>query len=193
VKSNVKWGFMMRLRLRLIWLLISSFWRKPLNVLDESVLELRVLPNDVDVLKITNDRYLALMDLGRIDFVVRAGLVKAATRRKWVPLSTFVCIRFRYPLRMFEKYLLRTQIIYWDNDTFYFQQAFERNRRTLGTAYSCATLLGPNGPVSPDEILEILKFSGAKPKKPEIVSNLQAANDMIQKSQKEAESSNIQA
>ena len=50
----------MRLRLRLIWLILSSFWKRPLGLLEESVLNLRVFPNDVDITKISNDRYLAL-------------------------------------------------------------------------------------------------------------------------------------
>ena len=37
-----------------------------MRLLDESVLNLRVLPNDIDVKKITNDRFLALMDLACI-------------------------------------------------------------------------------------------------------------------------------
>ena len=87
----------MRLRLRILLLLISSFWKKPVKFLDESVLNLRVSPNDVDVRKISSDRYLALMDLGRIDLVFRSGLFKKMLKNKWVPLATFETIRFRYP------------------------------------------------------------------------------------------------
>ena len=66
----------MRLRLRLLLLIIKTLWRKPSKVLVESVLSLRVLPNDVDITKITNDRYVALMDLGRMDLAFRLGLLK---------------------------------------------------------------------------------------------------------------------
>jgi len=69
------------LRLRFLWLILSSYWKKPLGLLDESVLNLRVLPNDVDITKISNDRYTALMDLGRLDIVFRAGLRKAMTTK----------------------------------------------------------------------------------------------------------------
>lgn len=64
----------MRLRLRILWLFLSSFWRKPLGLLEGSVLNLTVLPNDVDITKVSNDRYVALMDLGRIDLALRVGL-----------------------------------------------------------------------------------------------------------------------
>ena len=101
----------MRLRLRFLWLLLSSFWKKPLGILDESVLNLRVFPNDVDITKISNDRYTALMDLGRIDIGFRVGWRKAMTTKKWMPVVTFNTIRFRYPLKIFQKYQLKTRII----------------------------------------------------------------------------------
>ncbi len=88
----------MRLRLRLLLLLLSSIWKKPKYGLDEFVLNLRVLPNDIDVTKITNDRFLAVMDLGRMEVIFRTGLLKSMFKNKWVPLTTFETIRFRYPL-----------------------------------------------------------------------------------------------
>lgn len=57
----------MRLRLRLLLLVLASFFRKRLSLVDENVLQLRVLPNDVDVTRLSSDRYLPLMDLGRIN------------------------------------------------------------------------------------------------------------------------------
>ena len=99
----------MRLRLRLLWLILASLWRKPLEILDESILSLRVLPNDIDISKITNDRYLALTDLGRIDLAVRNGLLQTMFKRRWAPLTYVVMIRFRHPLVVFQKYQLRTQ------------------------------------------------------------------------------------
>ncbi len=72
----------MRLRLRLLWLILASLWRAPLSVYDESVLTLRVLPNDIDLFKITDDRYFALMDLGRMDLAVRGGLSQGDAQAK---------------------------------------------------------------------------------------------------------------
>ena len=84
----------MRLRFRILWLLLSSFWKKPLGLLDVSILNLRVLPNDIDITKISNDRYIALMDLGRMDIGFRVGLRRAMLKKKWGPVVTFQTIRF---------------------------------------------------------------------------------------------------
>lgn len=174
----------MRLRLRLLLLILKTLWRKPSKGLDESVLPLRVLPNDVDITKITDDRYFALMDLGRMDFVFRLGLLKTMLIRKWGPLATFCIIRYRHPLRLFQRYQLRTKVIYWDDHTFYFQQDFERKGRILATGYVCATLLGTKGPVAPRDVLAEIGFSAESLEKPEIVSKLQEMDEKIHQWQK---------
>ena len=174
----------MRLRLRLILLILSSLWRKSMGILEESVLNLRVLPNDIDVTKMTNDRFIAVMDLGRMDVAFRVGLIRIMFRRKWVPLATFDTIRFRHPLKVFQKYKLRTRIIWWDESTFYFEQQFERKGRTLATGYVYATLLGSGGPISPEDVLSEIGQSAEPPEKPEIVSKLQATESAIHERQK---------
>jgi acyl-CoA thioesterase FadM len=173
----------MRLRLRLLLLIMSTFWRKPSKVLAESVLSLRVLPNDVDITKITNDRYVALMDLGRMDIAFRLGLLKKMIRKNWVPLATFCTIRFRHPLKVFKKYQLKTRIIYWDDRTFYFHQEFERKGRIVATGYVCSTLLSPKGTVRPQDILEEVGVSIMRPEKPGIVERLQELDGLIHQGQ----------
>jgi len=174
-----------RLRFRLLLLLISSFWRKPIKLLDESVLNLRVLPNDIDVSKISNDRFLALMDLGRMDIAFRSGLLKSMFKNRWVPLATFDTIRFRYPLKAFQKYQLSTRIVWWDEKTGYFKQVFERKGRVVATGYVCATFLGSNGPISPDDILAEISQSSARPREPKIVAKLRELEALIHETQTE--------
>lgn len=175
----------MRLRLRLLLLLISSIWRKPIRLLDESVLNLRVLPNDIDVRKISNDRFLALMDLGRMDIAFRSGLLKSMFKNKWVPLATLDTIRFRYPLKAFQTYQLRTRIVWWDEKTGYFKQVFERKGRVVATGYVCATFLGSNGPIPPDDILAEIGQSSTKPSEPEVVVKLRELEALIHETQAE--------
>ena len=175
----------MRLRLRLLFLVLSSLWKKPMRVLDESVLNLRVYPNDVDITKITNDRFIALMDLGRMDIVFRTGLLKSMYKNKWVPLATFDTIRFRYPLKMFQKYQLRTRIAWWDDSAFYCEQIFERKGRIVASGYVCATFLGSNGAIPPDEIIAKTGQSVTKPSKPDIVGRLKEMEALIHETQQD--------
>ena len=175
----------MRLRLRLLLILLSSFWKKPKGVLDEFVLNLRVLPNDVDITKISDDRYIALMDLGRMDIIFRTNGLKSMLKNNWGPLVTFANIRFRYPLKIFQKYQLKTRILWWDDTTFYIKQVFERKGRVVATGYVCATLLGSSGSVSPSKILAEIGQSVTKPSEPEIVAKLREIESLIHETQKD--------
>jgi acyl-CoA thioesterase FadM len=166
-------------------LILASFWKKPLGILDESVITFTVLPNDIDIRKISDDRYLALMDLGRMDIVFRCGLLKLMVKNKWVPLATFVTIRFRYPLKAFQRYQLKTRVVWWDDATFYLEQTFERKGRIVATGYVCATPLGQNGPVSPQQVLDALGQSVTRPDRPEIAAKLRELEDLIHETQKE--------
>ena len=156
-----------------------------MGLLDESVLNLRVLPNDVDITKISNDRYLALMDLGRMDIAFRTGLLKSMFKNKWVPLVTFDTIRFRYPLKAFQKYQLRTRIVWWDDTTGYFKQIFERKGRVVATGYVCATFLDSTGSISPEVIIAEAGQSITKPSEPEIVARLRELENLIHETQKD--------
>jgi len=153
--------------------------------LDEFVLNLRVLPNDVDITKVTNDRFIALMDLGRMDITFRTGLLKSMFKNKWVPLATFDTIRFRYPLKMFQQYQLKTRVVWWNNTTMYFKQVFERKGRVIASGYVCATFLGSNGTIPPDEIMAETRQSVTKPDEPEIIAKLRDIESLIHEAQQE--------
>lgn len=175
----------MRLRLRFLWLLLSSFWKKPLGLLDESVLNLVVFPNDVDISKISNDRYTALMDLGRMDIALRGGLRKAMATLKWMPVVTFNTIRFRYPLKIFQKYQLKTKIIWWDETMLYWEQILERKGRTIATGHICGTLFDKKGKVPSEVIIKETGQSVTKPEKPPVIAKLREIENLIHESQKD--------
>jgi acyl-CoA thioesterase FadM len=179
----------MRLRLRLLLVLLSALRRSSLRALDSSVLRLRVLPNDVDVSRITNDRYLALMDLGRLDLSLRIGLLGPMLRGRWVPVATDAAIRYRHPLRLFERYELHTRIVWWDDDTFYFEQQFERRGRVTATAYIRGTMMGPDGAVPVADVLAAAGDVPPRPPQPESVAMLTTLQAMIRQEQAAAESS----
>ena len=145
----------MRLRLRLLLVIISSLWRKPMGPFDESVLNLRVLPNDVDVTRVTTDRYTALAELGRIDWMLRVGLFRTMLKRRWAPVSRINTIRFRYPLRLFQKYQLRSRVVYWDDTWAYFEHHFQRKGRTIALSYGQGVFRGPQGLVPTGEALTL--------------------------------------
>ena len=80
----------MNLWLRLLWLLLTARWRGPLSLpRDSSTLRFRVWPHDLDLsFHLNNGRYLTLMDLGRLDVMVRSGLWREVLHHKWTPIAS---------------------------------------------------------------------------------------------------------
>jgi acyl-CoA thioesterase FadM len=105
----------MNLWLRLLHLIVASFGRPRLDPMREaSCLGFRVWPHDLDLsLHVNNSRYWALMDLGRIDLIIRSGLWRAVVRHRWAPIVNVAKIRFRRELTLFRRFRIETRIVAW--------------------------------------------------------------------------------
>lgn len=116
----------MNLFFRLVLLCLSYlFDRRRIDVFGASDLDFRVWPFDLDLnIHMNNGRYLSLMDLGRLDLMVRLGLMKAVLKNKWMPVLASAQIRYRVPLQPFEKFRLETRLLWWDDKWFYMEQRF---------------------------------------------------------------------
>jgi acyl-CoA thioesterase FadM len=107
----------MNLWLRLLHLVLTSIRRPRLDPrFDVSRLRFRVWPHDLDLsLHMNNGRYWTLMDLGRTDLMIRAGLWRAILRHGWTPVISAGKIRFRRELRLFQRFRLETRIVAWSD------------------------------------------------------------------------------
>ncbi len=176
----------MRLRLRFLVTLLLAMLRPRIAVLDSSSLWLRVLPNDVDLLHVTNDRYLAYMDLGRNDFSVRIGLLAAARSRGAYPVIRTLSIRFRKAARIFEKIELRTRVLCWSEEAVWFEQEFFVGGRSASLAHCKAEMGTKSGPVSTRELLKLSGHTGIEsPAVPPIVKVLEAHESNLKQAQQE--------
>jgi acyl-CoA thioesterase FadM len=135
----------MRLRLRLLWLLIRALLAPKMDFMDTSVLSMRVLPNDVDIGNATNDRYHAYMDLGRIDWILRCGLLRSVIRGRYAPVVRFMSIRYTYPAKLFQRFELRSRVLSWDAEWVWFEQTFVRQGRVLAVAHCKGCLRNKDG------------------------------------------------
>ncbi len=161
----------MNLYFRLIKVLLGTLWRAPIELLDESIVEFRVWPNDLDVnLHMNNGRYLALMDLGRLDLIFRMGMLKHMIRRRWRPVAASATIRFRRSLRPFRKFRIRTRLVCWDERWIFFEQCFESKGRLVARGLVRALLRGGSGNVPTAEILDVMGKNIASPPMPASVA-----------------------
>jgi len=160
----------MNLLFRLFWIIVESFFRKRLHPLAESVLHLRVLPNDLDLnFHMNNGRFLSIMDLGRLDLLIRTDLAKALLKHRWQPLVGAVNVRYKQSLMPFQKYRLHTKVIGWDEKWFYIEQRFARGNRTIAVGLVKALFRGERRNIRPDECLKLIHVNIDPPQMPERV------------------------
>jgi acyl-CoA thioesterase FadM len=160
----------MNLLFRLLRIILESFFRKRLHPLSESVLHLRVLPNDLDLnFHMNNGRFLSIMDLGRLDLLIRTDLAKALLNHRWQPLVGAVNIRYKQSLMPFQKYRLHTKVIGWDDKWFYIEQRFERRNRTIAVGLVKALFRGNHRNITPEQCLKLIHVNIDPPALPEKV------------------------
>ena len=135
----------MNLWLRLLIYFLGAPFRAHLAPpFDVSRLTMRVWPNDLDVnLHMNNGRYLTVMDIGRFDLIMRMGLAREARRRRWMPVLSAAKIRFRRELRLFQKYHLKTRILWWASTQFVMEHRMViASGRNSGQIAAAAYMLG---------------------------------------------------
>lgn len=117
----------MNLYFRLLRILLLHYiCKKALHpITAASALTFRVWPFDLDINgHMNNARYLALMDLGRLDLILKSGMFKKTLDNKWIPVLGASTIRYRIPLFPFQKVKMTTEVKYWDEGWFYMEQRF---------------------------------------------------------------------
>jgi acyl-CoA thioesterase FadM len=116
----------MNLWFRVLWVLLTASRRSAMALpADTSRLAFRVWPLDLDTsIHMNNGRYLTLMDLGRLDLLVRSGLWRAVLNNHWTPIASAVTIRFQRELRLFQKFRLETRLLCWNATLVVIEQVF---------------------------------------------------------------------
>jgi len=147
----------MNLLFRLLWLALTGRFRSPVPPLGPCRTMFRVLPTDLDVLfHVNNGVYLSLMDLGRVDLMRRAGLLQQIAKRGWYPVVVAETIRFRRSLNLFDRFVIETRILAWDDKAFLVEQIFERDGEVIAHALVRARFLSKTGAkVQPADIVAL--------------------------------------
>jgi len=165
--------------LRFLWLLLTAPFRRRIPVMATAVLAGRVLPNDCDInLHLNNARYLSIMDLGRLDFMVRTGLLPIIVRNRLRPVIGSATMRWRRSLAPFEKYYLETRVLFWDDRRFWLEQRFRRaDGKTAAIGIVKALFLEKDGTRLPPEQL-LATLTDTPPPRPITPSWADAMSDV---------------
>jgi acyl-CoA thioesterase FadM len=120
---------------RLVFFFLAVRFRKPVGVMEACVTPFRCWPLDLDtLLHMNNSRYLAVMDLARVDLIVRCGMWKTLKTRGHYPIVEAQTIRYRKSIQFLERFNIVTQIVGWDEKSFFLTQMFMRGSDVVAEA-----------------------------------------------------------
>lgn len=173
----------MNLIWRFLWVLFFSRFSSKITLFSENITSFRVLPTDIDVLMhMNNGRYLSLMDLGRIDFMIRCGVFPQLKKNKIYPVVASEMIRFRKSLSLFQRFDIVTKILGWDNKYFYLAQYFQVKQDIYAMALVKARFLRTGSPaLQPSAILDLINIKNESPPLPEWIKTWYDADQKFYK------------
>ena len=132
--------------LRTLLMMITSRRKTRKDFREVGRVIMRVMPNDLDLLgHVNNGIYLSLMDLGRMDLMIRSGKWQELSRRGWYPVAASVTVTYRRSLRLWDKYTLETKLIGFDAKAMYVEQRFVLGNEVYVNAVMRARFLKKSG------------------------------------------------
>lgn len=138
----------------------------------EVITRLRVWPGDLDVnLHVNNGRYLTLLDLGRMDLLMKSGMAGLMMKRRIWGVAAAVGIRFKRPLRPFQVFRIRTRVACWDEKWMYIIQTFEREDTIWAEAMVKVIFRKQGRTVAPADIMTWLGRDPQSPRFPESIQS----------------------
>lgn len=144
---------------------------KPMGVLDEDELCMRVWPNDIDInLHLNNARYLSIMDYGRTHLLARTRLLDHIVRSRWTPLVGAVWMTYRRSLPVFSQFKLRSRLVCWDQRWFYIEQTFTGSEGLAALGWVKGLLRTSQGNLDPQQVLEAVSPAIVSPPIPESIA-----------------------
>lgn len=143
----------MNLWLRVLAVIVSTFFRPRLPFTGPSTLMFRVWPHDLDInIHMNNARYMALMDLGRLDLIVRAGLWRTVFRQHWQPVIAAALVRFKKPLKPFQPFTLTSRVLSWDDRWIYIEHVIATDKAVACHAVVRGAFVRKGAVVPPAEV-----------------------------------------
>jgi acyl-CoA thioesterase FadM len=158
----------MNLFLRLLLLFLTAPFRPACDLLGPARKRFIVWPPDLDVLfHVNNGVYLSMLDVARVDLLLRSGQAKLLRQQGIYPVVAAETIRFRRSLQLFQVFYVETTVLGWDDKAFIIQQQFQRRGEVVAEAVVRARFLRrKGGTVSSLELLGLLGKAGPSPELP---------------------------
>ena len=155
-------------RVRFLLMIMRCLISATAPVERERCLSFRAIPFiDTDVTCMFTHSYAMLMGLARWHWLFssqfRKLALQLALRDKWIPVTTGEIINYRRSIRAFQKFELRTRVIYWDENRLYVEQSFNVSGEMFVSALVEGAVRRPQGVLSPAALFAQAGYDGPAP------------------------------
>ncbi len=171
----------MNLYFRLLGTWVSSWFAKPMSCRNSCSQWFRVWPHDLDAFgHMNNGRYLQIMDVARMRWLLRTGTVREIRRNRWRVALGGNLTRFRHPLSLFSRYRVVSRLLCWDERWFYLEHVFVDGRdRVLAVGMSRAAFRGDGRWVQTKEVIDCVDPGVTSIPIPAYVTDWMAAEEAL--------------
>ena len=145
--------------LRLARVIAQSKFQKKLSFdsTHNECIHLMVLPQDIDLfMELNNGRYVTLLDLGRFSYGAKVDMGSFLKKNKWSLTIVGTYNEYRHRLRLFQRFILETKIIGYDEKWFYFFQKIQRNDKTHMASIVKFSYTNSTGLVVPRDVIKAM-------------------------------------
>lgn len=153
----------MTLYLRLFRVMLLAYFGRRLSSWATSKVTFHVHPMDLDVYgHMNNARYLALMDIGRMDLMIRAKLLPQLKKEGWFVVVASQTITYKRELKLGQRFRLHTRLLGVDDRYMYLVQEFWTGQKIAaravvkGRMVDSGKVSGTRGLIDPDQFLSHL-------------------------------------
>ena len=169
----------MNLHFRLLAMLVVRWWRArkgqrdPLseNPLLTTRKPFRVWPHDCDMnIHLTSSRYLALMDLCRVDWLLALGVGRILLKKRWKFVVNAQEITYIREVKPFCRFDIKSRVLGWDEKYFYVEHRVVRKGKLHAIAHVRAACLERGQVITMGKMLNDCGFSLESPPLPEAIS-----------------------
>jgi acyl-CoA thioesterase FadM len=147
-----------------------------------------VMPSDLDLLgHVNNGKYFSLMDVARTDHAIRSGYFSVLRRLAWWPVVVAGTIQFHGSLLPFRKFVIETQLVGWDERTFFVVHRVVHNdarRKLIAEAVVRAVIRNSRGSIAASEVVAALGGITAPGPMPDWIRNWARSLDELRREHK---------
>jgi acyl-CoA thioesterase FadM len=144
--------------IRLLVALGKAKIRNELKASEISSLEFRVWLTDIDVAVMNHAAIMTVFEMGRIDFMVRTGFFRIATKNKWFFPSQAIDVQFYRPLKLLQKATVLTRLSCIDEHFFFVEQKILSGGKPVASCFANGIAKKGRETVKTSEVLNALQI-----------------------------------